>query len=175
MTINLPAALATREAAIYKQIYDRCKLQAESKWADATEQVMLAVREAMAKIVTRITTQLTPGPDGKRRKLHDSMLQEVNVFLDTFQARNLTGDQDLDSLVQQARSILTGVTTDGLKTDDTMREHVGKAFEDLGATLDGMIVTAPARRIRLDDEPPAALAVAPVEVATLEPEELAAW
>lgn len=155
-SINLPEAMREHQSQVYREIYEQEKARAEGQWRNATEEIRTALREAFAKLVNHMAEQLTPDPKtGKPRKIYDSMLEHIGAFLDTFEARDLTRDGDLALITARAREILIGVTTSGLREDSTMREHVGAAFEQIQTSLDGMITTAPTRRIKIERQDPA--------------------
>jgi hypothetical protein len=80
-----------------------------------------------------------------------SWLEKVNDFLETFKARNLTGNERLQALVDKAKGLLKGVDAESVKADDEFRKRVCDRFSELKSTLDGMIVTKPTRRIVLED------------------------
>lgn len=156
-SINLPEAMREHRDQVYRAVYAEQRDRAESQWREATEEIRQALREGFRVLVSHMASQLAPDPQtGKPRKLYDSMLEKVTTFLDGFEARDLTRDGELGALVAQARQIAIGVTTDGLRQDGTMREHVGAAMGRISEAIDGMISTVPGRRIRLDDEPSAA-------------------
>jgi len=174
--VNVPGALARADKAAYEEHLRRAQIE----WTSATDEIRDALRAAFAGLVEHMTDRLAfDAESGRPRIFKDTMIDKVETFIATFEARNLTHDDDLQALVSQARQIMVGVTPDALRQVDDTRNAVRAAFEGIQASMDGMIVTAPARRIRLDDEPPAApplpLAVAPVAIQEPADEDLVAW
>lgn len=149
--VNVPGALARADKAAYEE---HLRL-AQIEWTAATDEIRDALRASFAGLVQHMTDRLAFDPEsGRPRVFRDSMVDQVEEFLATFEARNLTRDGELLALVSQAREIMHGVTPDNLRQVDDTRNAVRAAFEAIQTQMDGMIVTAPARRIRMEPEAP---------------------
>ncbi len=147
LTLNVPAALER----VNREIYERQLRAAEVQWAHASDEIRDALRASFAELVGHMTDRLGFDPDtGRPRVFRNTMVEHMEAFLSTFEHRNLTSDNDLQALVQQARDIMSGVTPEQLRGVDNVRNGVQARFAEIQASLDTMITTAPARRIRLD-------------------------
>ena len=64
----------------------------------------------------------------------------------------MTDDRQLQELVGRARDLLQGVAADDLRTSGDMRARVRQGMTSLAADLDGMLVKAGGRKMRLAEE-----------------------
>ena len=103
-------------------LFEREKAKIEKMVAEATEEIRLVLREQMRALVKRMVTQLTPSVDGKRKKIYDSLTGNVEDFLETFSARNLADDSELQGLVTKARDVLRGIDPEILRNEDDTRQ-----------------------------------------------------
>lgn len=142
LTFATPDSLKNLKAGLF----EREKAKIEKMVAEATDEIKLVLREQMRALVQRMVTQLTPAADGKRKKIYDSLTGNVEDFLDTFSARNLADDSELQELVAKARDVMRGIDPEILRNEDDTREIVKDGFEQINAQLDQMIVDKPARR-----------------------------
>jgi hypothetical protein len=134
---------------ISKALYERAKQQAHARWAEASEQIQLALRQAMQELVER----LTPGADGKKKAFGAGALDKAREFLDTFQARNLTGDTAMEQLVEQAQALLAGADPEKIRSDELFRGELQARFSEIGQQLDALVIEAPVRKFYLESEP----------------------
>ena len=114
---------------------------------EMAESIAMCLREAFRGLIAHARERLTPGPGGKKKIIRDSVLENVNDFIDTFSSRNLVGDMDLANLVQKAQAVLRDVdSADVLRDDKDMAKYVQKQFKEIETSLDGMIVERPRRK-----------------------------
>jgi hypothetical protein len=96
--------------------------------------------------------RLKDGSDGKPLKFKQSTVSNLVEFLSNFSFRNVTDDRQLQDLVGRARDLLQGVAADDLRTSVDMRIRVRQGMAALAADLDGMVVKAGGRKMRLAEE-----------------------
>ncbi len=65
---------------------------------------------------------LSGGQDGKPKKLQNSMMEKMGEFPDSFSDRNFVDDDKLAELVDQARDVVNGLSTDELRQDANLRK-----------------------------------------------------
>lgn len=148
VNLGLPGRLRD----IDKQLFERERQKAEKYWSEATEDIRIALREGMLELVEHAVTQLTGKADGKRRAIRDGFAERIQDFLKTFDARNLTNDLELQTVVERARSVFEGRTDEELRHDGTARAAVRMAFEEVKENLNKMLETKPTRGIRFAEE-----------------------
>jgi len=143
---NLPAQL--RQAAAEKL---------ENQFAEAANEVKLALREGFQQLIAHAAEALKPGEDGGKKIFRNSLTDNIQAFIDSFNDRNVMGDAELEALVTKARGVLTGIETGGKKTADvlrkdaSLRENTGKQFAEIAATLGAAIETERSRQFSFDE------------------------
>lgn len=137
---NLPAEIREAEAK-----------KLEAKFADAGEEILIALREGFQKLVSHAVERLTVAPGEKEKVFRDTLIGNIQEFIETFSARNLMNDADLESLVSKAKGVLTGVTPDALRDNASLRDKTRTAFETVKTELDKMIVERPSRKFSFDE------------------------
>lgn len=147
ITFGLPG-----ETVLGDYCYAIEKAKAEQEWLEATAEVQDALRVAMRDLVGHLADRLTPAGDGKRKRFKDATVLGLIEFLDLFDHRNLTGDDQMEGLVGQARGLLAGRSANELRTNEGLRQSVREGMEGVGRNLDALLVDAPRRRVRVDDE-----------------------
>lgn len=136
---NLPADIIEQE---------RSKL--EAKFKDAGEEILYALREGFQKLVSHAVERLTVAPGEKEKVFRDTLIGNIQEFIETFSARNLMNDADLEQLVGRAKGIITGVSPQGLRDSDSLREKTKNAFAEVKSQLDKMVMDKPTRKFEFD-------------------------
>jgi hypothetical protein len=147
VTFATPDALKNLKAGLFEREKEKIAKLVE----DANEEIRNVLRVQMAELVKRMVRQLTPSADGKRKKIYDSLTGNIEDFLDTFKARNIADDVELQKLVDKARNVLRGIDPEILRTEYDTRNVVKDGFEQINKALDKMIVDKPARRFDFAD------------------------
>jgi len=114
------------------------------------DEIRLALRMSFAELVQHAADRLAPGQDGKPRVFRDSLVKNMEEFLQYFSARNLTQDGELASLVERARGVLHGVTPDDLRAHDGLRRDIQKTMAGIKAAMDEGTMLKPSRRFFLE-------------------------
>ncbi len=77
------------------------------------------------------------------------MMEKMGEFLESFGDRNLFNDDKLAALVDQARDVVTGLSTEELRQDGNLRMYIASEMNQLRAAVDGALEDLPRRKIRL--------------------------
>jgi hypothetical protein len=77
------------------------------------------------------------------------MLEKMGEFLDSFGERNIFIDAKLAELVDQARDVVNGLSTDELRQDANLRRYIADEMNQLRISVDGALEDLPRRKIRL--------------------------
>lgn len=142
VTFDTPNALKNLKDGLFEREKEKIAKMVE----EANEEIRSVLRLQLSEMVKRMITQLTPRSDGKRKKVYDSLTGNIEDFLNTFNARNIADDTELQALVVKARNVLKGVDADMLRGEDFVRITVKDGFDKINKQLDTMIVDKPARR-----------------------------
>lgn len=135
---------------VSKAFFEREKKKAESRWAQAADEVQLLLRAEMKSLVDKMVDKLTP-EEGKRKAFRGANVDNLADFLTKFDFRNVTDDDELSKLVKQTRALLKGVDVETIRKEEAVRESVRKGFDELKTKLDGLAGERPKRRIRFED------------------------
>lgn len=130
-------------------IFNAEREKAEKAWEEASESIKQALRESFMKLISHAKEKLTPIPGEKQKIFRDSLIENIEDFLRTFNNRNIVNDTDLQGLVEKARDIL--VNPDNLRKDVSLRAKVAADFSEIERNLDAMIITKPSRKFSFDD------------------------
>ena len=103
-----------------------------------------------AQMVERLKTQLEPGEDGKKRKLYDTAVTNLQEFISTFNLRNVSNYQELAQQVERARASLDNLNTDKIRESETLRQFVTQEMGSIEKSLQTMVTTR-TRKMRLNE------------------------
>lgn len=151
VTFGVPGTLKQISESIFQQESEK----AAAKVQAAAEECRQAIRAGMLDLVENMVERLTPTEDGKKRIFRNSLVENMNAFLKTFDMRDITDDSELGAVVQKARDIMSGVDAETLRSDEGLRDAIKSSFVAVKDSLAGM-VTEKTRRITFDDEASAA-------------------
>lgn len=132
---NLPPSLIERE-----------QQRIQGQWQNALDEARGVLRTAMVEMVARATERLSGSEDGKKKIFKNTLLTNLEDFIASFDARNLTDDDELAKVVEQARSLVAGVDPEMLRKDDTVRAKVAEGFQQIEQQLGSMMTDAPIRQ-----------------------------
>jgi Flp pilus assembly CpaF family ATPase len=91
--------------------------------------------------------RLTPEAGGKQKVFRDTVVTNFNDFFETFNARNMLNDAELEAMVTQAKEVLSGVKDmKSLRDDAKLREGLVAKFAEVNTVMDTLIADAPSRR-----------------------------
>ena len=135
---------------ISTRIWEGEREKAAQVMAEAAEEIQQVLRAAMGELVAHMRDRLKDGPEGKPLKFKESTVAKLVEFLGTFEFRNVTDDGELQGLVEKARTLLAGVTTDDLRTTADVRARVQQGMAEIATELDTMIVKKPGRKFRFE-------------------------
>jgi len=145
--IGTPGALST----VSRALYEREKRKMDNVWEQAKEQITQVLMTELRDMTSRLTERLTPNEDGTKKVFRDSLIGNLQEWLDVFKRRALTDDQELIDVVEKARQLIAGVDAKTLRTDEESRKDLSGAMGKLTTALEQSIIEKPARKIDLDD------------------------
>jgi hypothetical protein len=142
-SVEPPEYLLRLNPEIYEQQCNRVAARFEEA-IQLTEQAFIG---ELAKLVSHLTERLTGTENGQKKVFRDSAIENPKEFFDRFRQLNIRSNPDLDDVVRQAQSILEGQEPQALRDSDSLRQHLASQLSAVQASLDGMMVDAPRRRI----------------------------
>jgi hypothetical protein len=137
---------------ISREVWEQEREKAALRMAEASAEIQVVLRESMAKLVQHMADRLKEGPDGKPLRFKETTVSNLVEFLTNFEFRNVTDDNELQSLVAQARELIQGVNADDLRTTGDMRTKVQMGMTELAGQLDTLLMRTGGRKFRFDEE-----------------------
>jgi len=125
--------------------------KAAQRMAEAYTEVRQVLRQAMVELVAHLRDRLTDQPDGTQQRLRESTVQKLREFLETFDFRNVTDDQELKEQVERARNLLSGTTTDAIRNTAELRARVREGMSEIAQRLETMVSDRVGRKFRFSD------------------------
>ena len=142
-SVEAPAYLRELSPELYRQEQARVTARFEEA-VRLAEEAFLA---EFAKLVGHLTDRLSGGDDGKPKVFRDSAVENMSEFFARFRSLNVRSNAELDALVEQAQRVVRGVEPQQLRDNATLRQQVAAQLSGVQATLDGLLVDRPRRRI----------------------------
>lgn len=139
---ELPEEVRVRECAKLRESF-----------FDAQTEVRFALREGFKGIIDNALELLETKPGEKPRRFTDATVGTFEKFFETFNARNMMEDKELETVVAEARKVIGGITdTKSLRDSETLRQATAKQFEKVGKVLSKLVAERPTRRFQRDEE-----------------------
>ncbi len=146
--IGAPSSLRGINSAIFKREADK----AQVVWADFMEEAQDAMRVSLQELVDHAVDQLTPGPDGKKKRFYGSTVEKLDDFFATFNARNISNDTQLAGIVDNLRDITSGIDPDDLRKQEDLRIGLSAKLSEAKVVLDTMVSEKPSRMFVMEDD-----------------------
>lgn len=137
--------------AVSERMFREERDKAAERMAEAYTEVRQVLREAMVELVARLRDRLTDQPDGTPQRLRESTVEKLREFLDTFDFRNVTNDQELKDQVERARGLLGGTSTDAIRNTAELRTRVREGMTAIAAQLEVMASDRAGRKFRFNE------------------------
>jgi len=142
-----PGALRTIDRALY----EREAAKMENVWVKAQEQITQVLLTEFKEMTARMADRLTPGPDGKPKVFRDTLVGNLQEWLDLFDKRDLAKDDQLIGFVKDARRMINGIKPEMLRESEDLRKGIAQEMQNITAKLDQAIIDRPGRMIDLDE------------------------
>lgn len=133
------------------ELYEQERQRIASRFDEAVRLAEQAFAEELSKLVGHLTERLSGSEDGKPKVFRDSAVANLGEFFERFKQLNIRSNEDLDNLVSQAQRVVRGVAPQTLRDDRSVRERVAGQLSAVQASLDGMMIDRPRRRIIRND------------------------
>lgn len=149
VAFSVPGTLKT----VSKELFRKEQEKAANVWAETMEEVRTLLRTHLAELVRHMVERLSgTGKDGKPKVFKNTLVTNMTEFLNAFDARNLTDDNELANIVTRTRELLNGVDAQTLRNSQALRNSLRDGFCTLQGTLDTLVIARPARAFSFTDE-----------------------
>jgi hypothetical protein len=129
------------------QLYQAECRRVAAKFDEAVQLAEAAFASELANLVSHLQQKLAGHDDGKPKVFRDSAVDNLREFFERFQKLNLGSSDQLDQLVDEAQSILTGVQPQQLRDSTSLRSQVAGQLGGVQQALDQLLVERPRRNI----------------------------
>jgi hypothetical protein len=129
-------------------LYEEQQRRVTARFEEAVRLAEEAFTSELAKLVTHLVERLTNEDAGGEKKVfRDSAIANLTEFFDRFRSLNVGSNAQLDQLVATAQQAIRGVRPQDLRDRDALRQEVNAKMSSVLASLDGMLIDAPRRRL----------------------------
>lgn len=149
--IGVPNVLARFREDVFQRETARVRAEAQA----AGSMIQNHLRAHLLEITEHLAELLSPKANGRMPALREGSLDRLFDFLSTIEARDVTGDGALRTLVRRLRSQTAGSVSgvQDLRDDDELRARVAATMTQTRDQLQAMVVDDAGRRaIFLRDE-----------------------
>lgn len=145
--IGTPGALRSIDKALYQREAEKM----ENVWEEARQGITQVLLQEFRDMTSRMADRLTVGTDGKPKVFRDSLVGNLQEWLDIFDKRALTDDATLLEQVQKARKLIAGIKPEVIRDSESLKAEIAEEMQTITAKLDEVIVDRPGRLINLED------------------------
>lgn len=139
--VSAPEALSRFSPSLYEQSKDQLREQMEK----LAEEARVEMRVGLLELTKHLKDALTPGEDGKQKKLFDSTVQKFKLWLSLFDSRNITGDKELSGVVDQLKAVMgEDVDRKTIRKDEALREKLLESMSEAAVGLEKLVEEKPA-------------------------------
>lgn len=150
---SFPSVDLLREAE--PEIYQQESQKIKALFEEALNESRNLLRTEVNGYVQHLVDRLTPGDNGKVKRIHESAVANVTDFIKDFQSREITNDSQLQEVLADLQKVMATADPEKLrkKTPQGMalREGVRQKLEEAKVKVDALITTG-SRFYALDDE-----------------------
>jgi hypothetical protein len=141
--VEPPAYLRQLSPRLYQQEAARVA----ARFDEAVQLAEQAFLEELSRLVAHLTERLSGSDDGKPKVFRDSALENLREFFERFRQLNIHSHEQLDDLVEQVQQVTAGISPQGLRDDQPLRQQVATQLAAAQSVLDGLLVDRPRRNI----------------------------
>ncbi len=128
------------------ELYEAEQARVIGRFEEAVRLAEDAFLGEFAKLVSHLTERLS-SETGQPKAFRDSAVHNLVEFFDRFKHLSVRSSSQLDAMVQEAQRIVQGITPEQLRGSNDLRQEIATSLGEVSATLDGMLVDRPRRRL----------------------------
>jgi hypothetical protein len=133
--------------SVSPELYEAECQRVQARFNEAVQLAESAFAEELSGLVNHLAERLTGQADGKPKVFRDSAVTNLLDFFDRFQRLNIQSNEQLDSLVEHAKSVVQGVDPQRLRERTAVRQQVAEDLTRVESSLDGWMTDRPRRSI----------------------------
>lgn len=138
------------------KLYEAERQRIVARFDEAVTLAEQAFIDKFKGLVDHLVERLTgTNDDGTPKTFKDSTITNLREFFDHFQHMSIKSNDQLETLVDQAKALVSGLTPSSLMPSggsvtamqEVLRNHIAENVGKIAEQLDGMMVNKPRRRI----------------------------
>jgi len=129
------------------ELYQQETARISARFDQAVQLAEEAFVAELSKLVGHLTERLTEGVNGEKKVFRDSAMTNLTEFFTRFKSLNVSSNAELDRLVETAERVLSGTEPEAVRNNSALRQQITTQLSAVSATLDGMLVDQPRRKI----------------------------
>jgi hypothetical protein len=133
-------------AILAPEVYEREKEKFIHTMEEARQLAVRSLREEFAAMVERITERFST--NGTPKVFKNSTVSNFYEYFETFKARNIFKDQELEEIVGRAQAILAGKSAKDIRNDENLKNRIRAGMEGVEQAM-SEIFSMPRRKINL--------------------------
>lgn len=142
-SVEPPSYLMQLNPALYEE--ERRRMIA--RFEEAVRMAEDAFTSELQGLVSHLVERLSGGGDERPKVFRDSAVVNLREFFERFKMLNVRSSPELDQLVETAQRALKGVGPQKLRDDSNLRAKITSQLSAVQASLDGLLVDQPRRRV----------------------------
>ena len=133
--------------ALHPDVYQAEQARVRERFESAVELAEQAFATELQRLTAHLAERLTGLHDGQPKVFRDSAVENLREFFERFRRLNIRSSPELDMLVEEAQQVITGIEPQQLRDSVRLRQMVARDFEQIQASVGGMLVDRPRRNI----------------------------
>lgn len=143
-SFNVPQALKAVNVDLMRREMNRARVE----WANAADEIRDGLRAGLYDLIGEAMDKFGSKTEGDKISFSSTFIDKVNRFLETFDGRDLTGDEEVRGMVKNLREVMEGVTDKAIKKDADIRAKVADAFKAVQTQMEQADMIEEGRRLR---------------------------
>lgn len=142
-------SFAPAETFASQEMREKADKQFQEKLTQVSDEITVLMRGTLLDLVQHLKEALEPSGDGKKKRLFASTVTNIQDFLNTFKARNITNDAELEKVVNELAVVIhPGFSVDTLKNDDVFKKEFHGTMENMTSKLVSLTEVIPGRKFK---------------------------
>ena len=133
--------------ALHPDVYQAEQARVRERFESAVELAEQAFATELQRLTAHLAERLTGLHDGQPKVFRDSAVENLREFFERFRRLNIRSSPELDTLVEEAQQVITGIEPQQLRDSVRLRQMVARDFEQIQASVGEMLVDRPRRNI----------------------------
>lgn len=128
-------------------LYEAEQKKREAQFAKALKTFEEGSMAQLYKLVQHLDDKLKPNHDGSKKIFKDASVDNLIAFFETFRKLNVRSNEEIETLVNKAETLVSGLDPELLRANDQIRNQVSQQMDNLVKELESKVTLKPRRKI----------------------------